>query len=66
MGSYDRPGDLIVVEYPRGIYLPEADLWLDPHFGVERAFVSHAHSHSPSEFYINLALMILSNLAMKV
>jgi DNA ligase-1 len=44
MGSIDRPGDLIVVEYPRGIYLPEADLWLDPHFGVERAFVSHAHS----------------------
>ncbi|MDH4477171.1 MAG: MBL fold metallo-hydrolase, partial [Verrucomicrobiaceae bacterium] len=44
MGSFDRPGDLIVVEYPRGIYLPEADLWLDPHFGVERAFVSHAHS----------------------
>ncbi len=33
-----------MVEYPRGIYLPEADLWLDPHFGVERAFVSHAHS----------------------
>lgn len=44
MGSFDRLGDLIVVEYPRGIYLPEADLWLDPHFGVERAFVSHAHS----------------------
>jgi DNA ligase-1 len=35
---------LIAVTYPRGIYLPEADLWLDPHFGRERAFVSHAHS----------------------
>lgn len=35
---------LITVEHPRGIYLPEADLWLDPHFGVERAFVSHAHA----------------------
>lgn len=44
MGASDSPGSLIVVEYPRGIYLPEADLWLDPHFGVERAFVSHAHA----------------------
>lgn len=35
---------LITVEHPRGIYLPEADLWLDPHFGVERAFISHAHA----------------------
>lgn len=35
---------LIEVSYRRGIYLPEVDLWLDPHFGVERAFVSHAHS----------------------
>lgn len=35
---------LIEVTHPRGIYLPEADLWLDPHFGKDRAFVSHAHS----------------------
>ena len=35
---------LIEVRHPRGIYLPEADLWLDPHVGKERAFVSHAHS----------------------
>lgn len=35
---------LITVTHPRGIYLPEADLWLDPHFAVERAFISHAHS----------------------
>jgi len=35
---------LIQVTHPRGIYLPEEDLWLDPHFGVKRAFVSHAHS----------------------
>ncbi|HCN28596.1 MAG TPA: DNA ligase [Verrucomicrobiales bacterium] len=35
---------LIEVTHRRGIYLPEADLWLDPHFGVERAFISHAHS----------------------
>lgn len=35
---------LIEVTHPRGIYLPEADLWLDPHFGVKRAFISHAHS----------------------
>jgi len=35
---------LIEVTHPKGIYLPEADLWLDPHRGKERAFVSHAHS----------------------
>jgi DNA ligase-1 len=35
---------LITVLHRRGIYLPEADLWLDPHFGVRRAFISHAHS----------------------
>ncbi|MCB1276345.1 MBL fold metallo-hydrolase RNA specificity domain-containing protein [Prosthecobacter sp.] len=35
---------LIDVTHPRGIYLPEADLWLDPHHGKARAFVSHAHS----------------------
>ncbi len=34
----------IAVSYRKGIYLPEADLWLDPHFSVERAFISHAHS----------------------
>ncbi|HEY1081642.1 MAG TPA: ATP-dependent DNA ligase [Prosthecobacter sp.] len=35
---------LLTVSYAQGIYLPEPGLWLDPHFGVERAFVSHAHS----------------------
>jgi DNA ligase 1 len=35
---------LIEVVHRKGIYLPEADLWLDPHFGVKRAFISHAHS----------------------
>jgi len=35
---------LLTVEHRKGIYLPEADLWLDPHFGVKRAFISHAHS----------------------
>jgi len=34
---------LIEVQYRGGIYLPEADLWLDPHGPKERAFVSHAH-----------------------
>ena len=27
-----------------GIYLPEADLWLDPHGRQGRAFISHAHA----------------------
>ncbi|WP_395741398.1 ATP-dependent DNA ligase [Prosthecobacter sp.] len=35
---------LIEVTYPRGIYVPEADLWLDPHFPSKRAFISHAHA----------------------
>jgi DNA ligase-1 len=39
-----HPPALIEVTHPGGIYLPEADLWLDPHFPVERAFISHAHS----------------------
>lgn len=34
----------ITVRHNRGIQLPEVDLWLDPPFSVERAFVSHAHS----------------------
>jgi DNA ligase-1 len=36
--------DLITVHYADGIYLPEPDLWLDPPYRKERAFVSHAHS----------------------
>lgn len=35
---------LITVTHRHGIYVPEADLWLDPHFGVDRAFISHAHA----------------------
>ena len=35
---------MIEVRYQNGLYLPEADLWLDPRRGRERAFVSHAHS----------------------
>lgn len=34
---------LIEVVYKGGIYLPELDLWLDPHRAKQRAFVSHAH-----------------------
>jgi DNA ligase-1 len=35
---------LISVSYRRGIHVPEAGLWLDPHFAADCAFVSHAHS----------------------
>ncbi len=38
------PPPLIEVTHPNGIYLPEADLWLDPHFPTKRAFISHAHA----------------------
>ncbi|WP_265595357.1 ATP-dependent DNA ligase [Verrucomicrobium sp. BvORR106] len=39
--SSPRP---IALQHTGGIYLPELDLWLDPHRPVGRAFVSHAHS----------------------
>ncbi|HEY8991106.1 MAG TPA: hypothetical protein VIM46_03950, partial [Luteolibacter sp.] len=34
---------MIEVRFHRGLYLPEADLWLDPRDPKPRAFVSHAH-----------------------
>ncbi|MGJ8678577.1 MAG: ATP-dependent DNA ligase [Akkermansiaceae bacterium] len=34
---------LIEVQYRGAVYLPEIDLWLDPHGSKKRAFVSHAH-----------------------
>lgn len=35
---------MIEVQYQRGLYLPEPDLWLDPQRVKPRAFVSHAHA----------------------
>ena len=35
---------MIQVQYERGVYLPEYDLWLDPWDAKPLAFVSHAHS----------------------
>jgi DNA ligase-1 len=35
---------LIEVQFKRGLYLPEIDLWLDPWDAKPRAFVSHAHA----------------------
>lgn len=34
----------IQVVYDGGVYLPEADLWLDPQREKPRAFISHAHA----------------------
>lgn len=34
----------IEVAFRRGVYLPEADFWLDPWDGRDRAFISHAHA----------------------
>ena len=42
--SSTSPDFIRVVRRNRGIYLPDADLWLDPPFAVAQAFVSHAHS----------------------
>lgn len=35
---------MIEVRFNRGLYLPEADLWLDPWDAKPRAFISHAHA----------------------
>ena len=35
---------MIEVRFQRGLYLPEADLWLDPWDAQPWAFVSHAHA----------------------
>src|SRR5438105_2756333 len=35
---------MIAVQYERGIYLPNENLWLDPWDAKPFAFVSHAHS----------------------
>ena len=35
---------MIEVQFQRGLYLPEPDLWLDPWDAKPRAFVSHAHA----------------------
>jgi DNA ligase-1 len=35
---------VLAVQYERGVYLPEVDLWLDPWDAKHFAFVSHAHS----------------------
>ena len=35
---------MVVVEYQRGVHLPEAGLWLDARDPRDLAFVSHAHS----------------------
>ena len=35
---------MLEVVYSRGVYLPDADLWLDPWEAKPFAFVSHAHS----------------------
>src|SRR5947207_4746932 len=35
---------MIAVQYERGVYLPNEDIWLDPWDAKPFAFVSHAHS----------------------
>src|ERR1051325_12142945 len=35
---------MIAVQYERGVYLPNENIWLDPWDAKPFAFVSHAHS----------------------
>lgn len=53
---------LIEVTHPKGIYLPEADLWLDPHRGKARAFVSHAHSDHAARHALTICSEITHDL----
>jgi DNA ligase-1 len=52
----------IQVAYRRGIHLPEADLWLDPHFGAPRAFVSHAHADHVARHRVTLCSPLTARL----
>ena len=47
--------DLIEVQHRGALYLPEADLWLDPRFPVGRAFVSHAHADHVAKHRVTFA-----------
>ena len=38
------PSLIEVIHRQGAIYLPEMDLWLDPHHGTASAFISHAHA----------------------
>ncbi len=53
---------LIEVRHRRGIHLPEADLWLDPRFAVERAFVSHAHADHFARHRLSLGSQVTREL----
>ncbi len=57
--------DPIEVSYRKGIYLPEADLWLDPHFGVERAFISHAHSDHVAKHRLTISSELTRDLMLQ-
>ncbi len=40
----------IKITYPKSIYLPDLDYWLDPRHPVEKAFISHAHFDHLSDY----------------
>lgn len=44
MGSMASRGSFWVEAHPHGIYLPEADIWVDPARPVHRALITHGHS----------------------
>lgn len=44
MGSMASRGSFWVEAHPHGIYLPEADIWVDPARPVARALITHGHS----------------------
>jgi len=46
---------MIEVKLARGLFLPEAGLWLDPRASSARAFVSHAHSDHTGRHAMTLA-----------
>jgi DNA ligase 1 len=45
----------IPFRYDHGLYLPEADLWLDPQRGKPFAFISHAHADHVARHETTLA-----------
>lgn len=62
MGFAVRMGGVIEVVYHRGLYLPEADLWLDPFDAKGYAFVSHAHADHFSRHEVALCSEVTARL----
>ncbi len=56
---------MIEVRFNRGLYLPEANLWLDPWDAKPRAFISHAHADHFARNEVSLCSEVTGKLVRK-